>query len=247
MSAFEFESSPLTIRDDLAEAFAEVWRFIAGPGCWWTGPERVAIVAEARAATDCSLCRERKQALSPAMVAGPHRRVGSELPEVAVDAVHRIVTDATRLSKSWLDHFVDALGDAHYVELLGVTVLSISVDRFHRALGLPLPALPAPTAGEPSRYRPAGARLDGAWVPMLPARAATGAEADLYGGGGAPNVIRALSLVPDCVRFMRKLSSVMYVPIHQLTDLDADPGRAIDRAQIELIASRVSAVNECFY
>ena len=28
---------------------------------------------------------------------------------------------------------------------------------------------------------------------------------------------------------------------------DANPNRAISRAQIELVASRVSALNECFY
>jgi hypothetical protein len=28
---------------------------------------------------------------------------------------------------------------------------------------------------------------------------------------------------------------------------DAEPGRALDRLQTELVAARVSAINECFY
>jgi hypothetical protein len=38
-----------------------------------------------------------------------------------------------------------------------------------------------------------------------------------------------------------------YVPIEQVPDPSADPGRALSRAQIELVAGRVSALNECFY
>ena len=75
---------------------------------------------------------------------------------------------------------------------------------------------------------------------------ARGAEADLYPGRGA-NVLRAMSLVPDCVRQMRSLSVAQYLPIEQVPDPTADPGRALSRAQIELLAGRISALNECFY
>ncbi|MBW2232815.1 MAG: hypothetical protein JRH17_20685 [Deltaproteobacteria bacterium] len=56
-----------------------------------------------------------------------------------------------------------------------------------------------------------------------------------------------MSLVPDAVRRMQDLSSAQYIPLDQLANPSADPGRALSRAQIELIAGRVSAVNECFY
>ena len=68
---------------------------------------------------------------------------------------------------------------------------------------------------------------------------------DLFPDGRAPNVIRALSLVPDEVRGLKELSAAQYVPLKALFDLRA--GRAIDRSQIELLAGRVSALNECFY
>jgi hypothetical protein len=62
-----------------------------------------------------------------------------------------------------------------------------------------------------------------------------------------PNVVRAMSLVPDAVRQLRELSAAQYLPLQQVTDVRAEPGRALSRAQIELVAGRVSALNECFY
>jgi hypothetical protein len=185
--------------------------------------------------------------LSPSAVDGEHDREAPLLAEPTVDLVHRIVTDPTRLSQGYVEKLAAAgISDAHYVEALGVVVSVVSVDRFHEALGLPLEALPHPIAGEPTRYRPATAVSDIGWVPMIPADRAIGAEADLY-DGRAPNVLRAMSLVPDAVRRMRDLSDAQYVPLDQLADPATDPGRALSRSQIELVAGRVSAVNECFY
>jgi hypothetical protein len=86
------------------------------------------------------------------------------------------------------------------------------------------------------------------WLPTIPADLATGGEADLYAGAPrVPNVVRALSLVPDAVRTLKELSVAQYVPLEQVPDVKADPGRALSRAQMELVAGRVSALNECFY
>lgn len=248
MNAFAKLPTDLPIREDLPSAFRNFWTWLAEPGCWWTGPEKLAIAAEVRNARSCEFCAIRKEALSPSMAEGSHTIVQEVLPVAAVDSVHRIVTDATRLTKSWIDEtFSGELTDGHYVELLGITVLMISVDQFHRALGLPLENLPDAKPGDPSGYRPSGAEPGVGYVPMIPENKLTPEDADLYAGSGAPNVIRAMSLVPDCVRQMRMLSDVQYIPTGQLTDLDADPGRALDRAQIELVAARVSSINECFY
>ena len=64
--------SPLHIRDDLAAAQAKMLACLSEPGTWWTGAERRAIALEARAARDCTLCSERKAALSPFSVDGTH-------------------------------------------------------------------------------------------------------------------------------------------------------------------------------
>ena len=216
------------------------------PGCWWTGAERVAIAAEVRQARRCGLCAQSRRAPSPHAVSGNHDRASATLPEAAVEAVHRIVTDANRLGRSWLEKLAaDGLSDGHYVELVGVVVAVVSIDAFCRGVGSALHPLPEPGPGEPSGYRPPGARPSEAWVPMIPERLATGAESDIYPLKPMGNVVKALSLVPDAVRQLTELSAAHYVPIRKMMRLDV--GRAIDRAQIELVAARVSALNECFY
>lgn len=247
MTAFDFADSPFEIRPDLRAAYLRTWEDLARPGAWWTGAQRVALAAESRAASGCALCAERRQAISPNAVDGAHDVIGAELPDAAVDAVHRIVTDPTRLSQSYVEGLASqGLTDGHYVEALGVVVSVVSIDRFHAALGLDLEPLPTPSGGAPSGHRPASAVADVGWVPMIPEGGATGDEADLY-SGRAPNVLRAMSLVPDAVRRMRDLSTAQYIPLDQLADPSADPGRALSRSQIELVAGRVSALNECFY
>ena len=159
-----------------------------------------------------------------------------------------IVTDAMHLSKSWIEKLVAAgLSEGHYVELLGVVVAVFSIDEFHRGLGLAAEPLPEPGAGEPSHERPAGVTSGVAWVPMLPFRAAKASAPDLYAGMPiAPNVIAAMSLVPDAVRDLKRLSSVHYIAGDQVANPLAR-GEVLTRTQMELVAARVSALNECFY
>jgi len=240
-----FSQLPFPVRGDIADAHRDAWRRLAAPGSWWTGAERVALAAEARQARECRRCHERARALAPGGVEIPHDRA-TQLPDAAVDVVHRVVRDPARLTRSWYQQkLAEGLGDAAYVEILGVVVTLVSIDAVCRGLGLPLHPLPEPLPGEPSRYRPAQARLEAAWVPMIPAAGAVGREANLWRGRLTANVIRALSLVPDAVRQLSRLSAAHYLPLDRIVDLRA--GRAIDRAQIELVAARVSALNECFY
>ncbi len=237
------------IRDDLVLAHRRAWTRLGEPGTWWTGAERIAIAAESRRATDCGFCLDRKAALSPFAVSGTHDQASHDrLPPAAVDAVHRLVTDATRLSKSWVEGLADAgVPDTHYVELLSIVVSVRSIDAFHRAMGIELEPLPEPIAGEPERRRPPSAVTGVGWVAMLPSRKPPGEDADLF-PGPAPNVIRAMSLVPDAVRWLKELSAAQYLSMDDGEMFDFANGKGpLDRAQTELIAGRVSAVNECFY
>ena len=62
-----------------------------------------------------------------------------------------------------------------------------------------------------------------------------------------PNVGRGLSLVPDAVRSAKDLMLAHYMRYDQVvTDYDP-PDRPINRSQMELVASRTSAKNACFY
>jgi hypothetical protein len=242
------EDAAVPVRADIAEAHEEYWRRLARPGTWWTGAERVALAAESRAARGCGLCRERKAALSPSRVRGEHETApGSSelLSPAAIDAVHRIVSDPSRLSSGWVEG-LDAAGldDAHYVELVGIVVSMVSIDEMARGVGASLAPLPDPVEGAPSRKRPPEAKGGRAWVPLLPDSQPKGENADLWPMRG-PFVIRALSLVPDAVRDLQLLSAAHYLPVHRVADLSA--GGRMSRPQMELVASRVSALNECFY
>jgi hypothetical protein len=245
MSEISYDSAPVRVRPDLPAAHRRAWRRLAEPGNWWTGAERVAIAAETRNAHRCQLCAERREALSPNALSGEHDSV-SPLPAAALEVIHRVTLDHGRLSRAWFEKtLATGLNDAHYVEIIGVVVTLVSIDSFCRGLGLPPHPLPEPVPGEPSHYRPAGALAEDAWVPMISFPRARGDEADLYDGKRTGNVIRALSLVPNAVRTLKDLSAAHYLSPEKMVDLTA--GRSLDRSQMELIAGRVSALNECFY
>jgi hypothetical protein len=215
----------------LEQALARAWDRLGQAGTWFLAAERVAIAAETRATRSCGLCARRKAALSPYGEGGDHGRASELSPDV-VDAVHRITTDPGRLTRTWRDGL--AMTDAEYVELVGVVITAVGIDTFDRALGRPVRALPPAQTGAPSRQRPQDATDVTAWVPMRKIR-------------GLPNVARALTLVPAEARALIDLISVEYVPPERLLDVVHDPGRAISRAQMELVAGRVSALNGCFY
>lgn len=241
-----YAAASVGMRDDLVAAHQRAWQRLARPGTWWRGEERLAIAAEVRNAPACPLCAERKAALSPNMVQGSHASVAA-LPAPAIEAIHRIVTDAPRLTERWYHGLLeDGLSDGHYVELIAVLATTITIDSFTDALGLARHDLPEAEAGAPAGQRPAGAKGGLAWVPTVAPEDVTAAEAGLYDGLAGVNIHRALSLVPDEVKGFFDLDSVHYLPDAKLRDFGAGL-RAIDNAQIELLAARVSAINQCVY
>ena len=241
------------VRDDLAAAHARYWRRLGRPGASWNGAERVAIARETRHASECGFCRRLRAALSPHAESGTHD-VGPGnadiLPAAATDAIHRIVNDASRLTRRWYKRtLADGLTDGRYVELVGTVVSVLSIDSFCRAIGVPLHPLPDPEPGPASGYRPATAAHDGgSWVPMVPFDNSGTPEADLWPPNRTGNVIRALSLAPDEVRTLHDLGGSQYIDHGLVRDPSASRnGGALSRAQIELVAGRVSILNDCFY
>lgn len=224
------------IRDDIAQAHAEAWSRLANPGTWWNGEERVAIARETRTAVACEPCESR--------TAHPQHAV---LPQIAVDVIHRVRRAKGNLDPVWYEHSIErGLSDAHYVELIGVLASTIAIDAFTDALRLPRHQLPDPRPGAPSRVRPADAQLGLAWVPTIAPETNTARSLRLYEGKSAANIHRALSLVPDEVAGFFALDDVQYLPDAQLRDFAVEY-RSIDHAQIELLAARVSALNQCVY
>ena len=247
MTHYQYQDSSYPIRQDLVDAYRQYWQELARPGNWFSGAERVAIAAEVRHALKCPFCAERKQALSPYALAGEHLS-GDLLDTKVVDAVHRVITDQSRITATYIqDNAANGLSEEQYVELVGIAVTVFSIDEFNRSLGLGPEALPEPVAGEPDHYRPSQAEHGTGFVAMLPADGAVGKEADLWHKGKTANVLRALSLVPDALRGWQGVADAQYLSTNKMMQYSGANGRAINRMQIELVAGRVSSINECFY
>lgn len=226
---------PYPVRSNLREAHAEAWRRIALPGAFWNGAERVQMVREARAALHCRLCERRAQTLSPNAVQGGHD-TATPLPAALTEAIHRLRSDPARMTRSVFDRaLASGISAQRYVEAVGVVCTSVIIDTFHNALGLAAPALPAAAAGTPTGQAPPKVVEDGAWVPLT----AVDVEDGAFGLPRAPNIARAMGLVPGTVA----LFFLAFRPHYALRDVPL----SISQAQAEFIASRVSALNECFY
>ena len=221
----------LELDEALAATHEQLWQELGDCGTWWTGAQRVQAMSEARQALECNLCRERSEALTPMMVSGEHDSV-SNLSAEAVDLVHRLSTDPGRLSKEWASKVIDSITEEAYVELATVVCIQYVIDSFNRCLDLPLRDLPDARAGVPSRVRPDGVGDVGAWVSQSVDKSLA-------------NVSRAASLVPATEILWREVVQSHYSRGPQVADLVWE--RGLSRPQVELLASTVSALNECFY
>ena len=204
---------------------------VATPGDWLTGAQRIDVWREARDARHNELDRARRHALSPFSVEGAHP-ASAELPSPAVEVVHRVASDPGRLTRSWADEQIADIGEELYTELVGVTAITSVIDRFQRAMGRTMLELPDALPGEPCRERPTDVGDVGAWVSQTvgPPRA---------------NVSRTLSLVPRTNETWRLLVDTHYSRGSQFADMNWP--RPLSRPQAELVASRSTALNECFY
>lgn len=154
---------------------------------------------------------------------------GSSLPTVAIEAAARTSARPATIRREWVEMIAGDLGYPRYVETVGVTSRLAAVDTFHIGLGVGLEPLPDPEAGEPSRTGEPQARPGAAWVPMV---------------GGA-SITQALSLVDAESIAQEDLHGPLYLTYEGMAEFDYVGG--LNRAQMELVAARTSAINECFY
>lgn len=224
MAGFSYATTPVAVHDDIAQSHRDAWAQLARCGTWWTAAERLAIAERARH-------RFARRAVPPWLRDDPPSD-GTIGPE-AEAVVDRVSLDAGSIDRTWATETIARIGDGHYVELVSVVATVVMIDMFAEAVGVevtPLPSIGDPD-GVPDRRRPDGLGDIGAHVPAL----------DPF---PAANVARALSLVPDANTLFRTVSVPAY----------SAPGFArltwdtpLSRPQVELVASRVAAMNECFY
>ena len=160
------------------------------------------------------------------------RKRGPDVPGLATTAGEVAAVVSARpasIRRTWVDEMTAEIGYAPYVEIVGVVSRLAAVDTFQVALGVDLEPLPHPDAGDPSRVDEPQARAGAAWVPMV---------------GGA-SVTQALSLVDAEAVAQEDMHGPLYLTYEEMAELDFV--RGLSRAQMELVAARTSAINECFY
>ena len=226
MSQNHLADAALPVAEEVAKAHQATLTAFAQPGAWWSGADRLAIVQAARAAPSCALCAARARSPTPNAEPGEHDGA-SDLPPVAIEAAHRLRTDSGRLTRRWFDDLIDmGLQREAYVELTSLTASSVIVDTFAKAVGVEAPRLPEAADGEPSFEASSDVVDGGAWLPIA--------------RQGRANILRSLGLVPSALALFFGTFNTSYY-------MRPNARFAIGRRQVELVAARVSAVNQCFY
>lgn len=149
----------------------------------------------------------------------PTRTVASAVAHSAASITARTVDDAES----------GGLRREQYVEIVGVISRVAAIDTFERGIGRPVRDLPTPRPGEPSRSVVAAARRRAGWVPTV-------------GAIGPPT---ALNAVPTEAGAQESLHGALYLSYPDMADLHAE--RGLTRAQMELVAARVSFLNDCLF
>ena len=226
MTAIDYSRAALPVGCGTSATHKNTLRALAAPGAWWSGPERLAIVREARVAPECSLCHRRTRSTF-ATIGGIEHDSRNGLPPEAVEAIHGMRNDSGHLTRRWFDHVIAAgMRPEAYVELVAVVASSVVVDTFARGMGLGLPDLPPAQPGAPAPESSKDVVDAGAWVPIA--------------REGKFNIIRSLAIVPSARDLFFGAFDTSYYRAPETRF-------ALTRPQVELVASRVSAMNECFY
>jgi hypothetical protein len=222
MASFTYESASVAVRPDIADSHREAWAALAEPGTWWAAAERLAIAERARTGFA-------QRAKPPWLRQLPPP--GPELSARVAEVVDKIALDAGNVDREWAAKAIADIGDGQYVELVATVATVVMIDVFAEAVGVERAPLPGPRPGEPTRIRPDGLGDIGSYVPAL----------DPFPGA---NVARALSLVPEANKLFRCVSVPTYsAPGFASLQWDTP----LTRPQVELVATRVAAMNECFY
>ena len=237
-----YSDSKHAVRAAVANAHQQTLESFTSPGRWFNGEQRAQIVAEARAARSAAGLQEANDEVAQY----------TTLPDAVRDLARRVAVKTQDLTADFFEDSLDAgLTDCEYVETVGLVARSLSTDVFCRGIGVQTRPLPAIQPGEPSRIRPRSAKHEKAWADTVPGGAAGGDDAVyIYGTDqpeAAPFIYRSLSLVPEEAKGLIALGAAQYLEIEEFMNLDFSYDPEITRAEVEVVAGRVSAINECFY
>jgi hypothetical protein len=235
-----YDESKYRIRDDVATIHERQFAQLAAPGGWFDGAARLALAAEIRNAR-----------IEAGVQEGPALPIAEEsrLPPVARRVARQLAVDPATIERADCEQaLAEGLSDTQYVEIVGIVSRLTNMDVVSRGVDIPMAPLPSALAGEPTGERPTAAKAEGAWVATVPAGKAGGADAAiLYGDAMMPFIVRAMSLVPAELHDHLELEQAQYLPLHRFGEFDYQHHEGLTRPQVEVVAGRVSALNDCFY
>ena len=235
-----YEDSHWPIPERISDFHQAELATFAIPGTWLSAEERRAAVSHCRAVrATAGVQKDGRDSVDPEAV----------LPAAVLELIEALALTPQVFDRARFSDAMDAgIGDGEYVEIVGIVARLVNLDVFARGLGLPAATLPAANDGEASADRPKTARADGAWVDTIPLGEAGGnIGAQLYGGNMLPFIYRALSLSPQEAERIIAGGNAQYLTLDHFFDFSYSAYPALSRAQIELLAARVSAINDCFY
>ncbi|WP_232806749.1 hypothetical protein [Geodermatophilus chilensis] len=152
------------------------------------------------------------------------------LDPLLTEAAQSVSAAADLITREWVsDLLARGLTVERFVEVVGIVSRLAAIDAYVRGIGSAEEPLPQPVAGEPTRSRNPDVRLRQAFVPTHPEDGAR----------------YALSAVPAEEDDRDRLHAQLYLSMEQMGDLTYQG--LLSRAQMELLAARVSLLNNCFY
>jgi hypothetical protein len=154
----------------------------------------------------------------------------SALHPSIVDLATTLMSDPGAVEEALVRSTADSVGDPTTVEVIGIVSRLSAVDGFHMALGLPVEELPDPVDGDPTGDITQGLKRRRTHVPMPP--------------GPIPV---SLELTPPEGVAMEDLAGPLYMTYSDMAHDDFARSPGLNRAQMELISSRTSHRNACFY
>lgn len=237
-----YSESRYPVPSDIDALHADEIQSFAAVGTWGSAAQRTAMAATARVAQ----CEQGLQV--PVDDESVAAQAG--LPDAAMRLARAVAVDSNKIDREFCrDIQAQGVTEGAYVEIVALVSRLSNLDFFARGIGLPPQKLPAPADdARPTFERPAEAVDEGFFTASVPGPPKGGRLAEsLYGKGPAGNILRAVSLVPDEARRVIGLVTQQYFGAQDLLNFDAGSERALSRAQIELVATKVSERNQCFY
>ncbi len=228
------QGSRVTVRDDLAEAHRLAWEHLAEPGSWWSGAERVELAGTALLAIADPdplppwVGVTSTDRLGPDLArAGrrPRRRLPARSPRRHDDRSRCIAPRPTSSASSRTSSSARSCRRSPPWPTSAATSAS------------PVPPLPAPVDGAPTGERPERlAQPQFNWVPVAE-------PADQVAA-----VVQAYTAVPGEQRNTWRMAggAVHARGRDGRSRLARRPG-GLSRAQMELVAARLTRLRDCFY